>query len=143
MISNQDTPRKSATPESQSASNKSVAPRKLSACSAFVPTNSPTTPPAVLGNAVPSQCRVASPQLVSKVSAKPADRSRVLIRDRASGKDCSLCTSQPACASIMGNRYAGRPNSEKKKPASQAPTGPIQLCSSADSPVFQKLGSSL
>ena len=73
-----------------------VAPRKLSPRSLQCPTSSPSTPPAVLGSPDPSQCKVARPQLVSSVSTKPAARSIVLMRERASGSGWFLCTSQPA-----------------------------------------------
>ncbi len=137
----------SATPASHSPNSSKVAPRKLKACSrpcpVSPPTRLPSAPPAVFGNADPSQCNVARPQLVTRVNANPAARSKVLMRERASGSACSLCTSQPAYANIKGNRYAGRPNRNRKNPASQAPTGPIQLltCARPGSPVSMNDGS--
>ena len=104
MISNQDTPRNSATPASHSPRSSRVAPRKLRPCAMPLPIWSPSTPPAVLGRAAPFQCKVARPQLVASVKMNPAPRSTVLMRERASGNACSLWTSQPAYASITGNK---------------------------------------
>ena len=95
MTSNQDTPRNSATPASHKPSSSRVAPRKLKPCAVPRPVTSPSTPPALFGKAAPLQCSVARPQLVTSVKMNPTARSKVLMRERASGMACFL-VDQPA-----------------------------------------------
>ena len=126
MVS-QDTPKASDTPAIQQASRTSVAPRKLRLAASPLPMNWPTTPPAVSRNAPALQCRVASPQLANSMSVKPPMRTAVLARVRPSSSSRCRNITKQATPSMMGNRYAGRPNRKNRMSDSHAPNGPMRL----------------
>ena len=79
ITSIQETPVKSDTDASHTASSSSVAPRKLMALASPLPTSEPSTPPAVFGQPAGEKCSVARPQLDASASTKPMPRS-VMVR---------------------------------------------------------------
>ena len=84
----------------------SVAPRKLKADASPIADQWPSTPPAVLGNAVASSnASVARPQLVAQRQREPPMPPKVSVRARLIlGVWAAGNMTKPASASMIGNR---------------------------------------
>ncbi len=109
MTVSQDTPSDSDAPAIQAARSSKVAPRNSRPDFKPLPTVSPTAPPAVCGIPASDQCSVASPQLATSSSTKPAMRTAVLAREACSTLRPLRNRLQVTTPIITGNRNEGRP----------------------------------
>ena len=141
ITASHDTPVKSETDPSHTASSSKVAPRKLIADARLSPSIEPSTPPAVLGYSPGEKWSVARPQLLASASRKPSPRNASERRSVVSLPVRPWKRAQPATASSTGNRNAGAPNSTKNRSDTQAPNGPIRFATGPGWPVEENAGS--
>ena len=104
MTASHDTPLNNDADANHSASSSSVEPRMPSMDWSVPPTSWPAMPPAVSRRPTPLKCNVAMPQLVSSVATKPSSRSENSALLSGAGFARSRKMSQPAKATITGNR---------------------------------------
>ena len=137
MTSNHETPKNSATPASHRPSSSKVAPRKLRPRALPLPDQLAEHAARGLGKRpMPSQCRVARPQLVSSVRTNPAARNNVLMLRARIGQRLVL-VHQPAGIGQHDREQIRRPaeqnrrrtrRAKRRRARSSCPPGPARRC---------------